>query len=142
MVKIGYKYLESCKPQTEKFEKSVGTNSVSYTRIIHANLPMIEGLARVLNVALSTLYEWEKEHKDFSELLGAIRVEQHNRLIEGGLSGDFSPVITKLMLSSRHDYKEKTDITTQGEKLSPFSDDQLDAIFERRAARRSADSEK
>ena len=88
-------------------------------------LPSIEGLARYLEVSRDTLYEWEKQYPEFSDILEAVRAEQADRLINNGLSGDYNPTITKLMLS-KHGYSDKTDITTAGQPLN--MDDETRAL--------------
>lgn len=91
-----------------------------YENKLKVNLPTIEGLALHLNVNRDTLYEWEKIHKEFSDILAHLRAEQAKRLIDNGLSGDYNPVIAKLLLM-KHGYAEKTetDLTSKGEKLAP-----------------------
>lgn len=84
---------------------------------IKVNLPTIEGLASFIGVNKTTLYEWEKDHEDFSNALDTIRTEQQNRLINSGLSGDYNSTIAKLILSSNHGMREKSDVTTDGKQL-------------------------
>lgn len=94
-------YLESC-TDTDKGVK----------------LPSIEGLARYLQIARSTLYLWEKEHQDFSDILEDIKTEQAERLINNGLSGNYNSTITKLILT-KHGYSDKTesDVTSGGKPI-------------------------
>jgi hypothetical protein len=87
-------------------------------RIIDAHLPTIEGLANRLRVHRDTLYEWAKHYKEFSDMLTHVRQLQAERLINKGLSGDYNPVISKLLLA-KHGYVERTDVTTDGEALQP-----------------------
>lgn len=114
-------YLEQCQEKYEEFHKTRGEKSDTYERIVKVNLPTIEGFSDFIDVNKSSLYEWEGQHTEFSDALNKIRRKQHERLVEGGLSGTYSPVITKLMLSNNHGYKEKTDVTTNDEKIEPIS---------------------
>ena len=107
-------YLAGCVQVVSDYTKTSGEHSSSYQRLVKVNLPKIEGLALYLQVNKSTIYEWAKTHEDFSDVLDDILKEQEDRLIEGGLNGDFSPVITKLVLSARHDYREKTETKIEG----------------------------
>ena len=43
-----------------------------------------------------------------------ILAEQENRLVNGGISGKYNPVISKLVMG-KHGYSDKTDLTS-GEK--------------------------
>lgn len=112
-----YKYLDRCKDIEDEFWKTRGEKSDSYERTLTVQLPTIEGLALCLKVAVSTIYLWAKDHPEFSEALGTIKAKQKERLIEKGLSGDYSPVIAKLILSANHGMREKSDVTTDGKEL-------------------------
>jgi hypothetical protein len=81
-------------------------------------LPNIADLALVLGVARSTLYLWQKEHKEFSDILEDILALQETKLVNYGLTGRYNSTITKLMLT-KHGYsdKQETDVTSGGEKL-------------------------
>lgn len=96
-----------------------GYEKIDY--ILRVNLPTIEGFARFLGVNKTTLYEWEKNYEEFSNALDKIRVEQQTRLINEGLAGNYNPTIAKLILSSNHGMREKTDtdITSNGKDLQP-----------------------
>lgn len=87
---------------------------------LQVKLPTVEGFARFLGVNKTSLYEWEKKHDIFSNALDKIRIEQQQRLINMGLSGDYNPTIAKLVLSSNHGMSEKTetDLTSGGEKIT------------------------
>lgn len=83
------------------------------------HLPKIVSFARFLGVTKDTLYEWKKEHPEFSDSLSRIMDAQEERLLDDGIYGGKevnSPVI-KLALAHNHKYAERQDITTGGEKL-------------------------
>lgn len=79
-------------------------------------LPTIEGLARRLYITRETLYQWEKDNKQFSDILENIRQLQADKLIQNGVLGRYNPAISKMMLS-KYGYVEKTeqDINHSGE---------------------------
>jgi len=81
-------------------------------------LPTIEGLALHLHINRDTLYAWEKESQDFSDILEELRQAQANKLMQNSLQNRYNPTISKLLLS-KHGYIEKRedDITSGGEKL-------------------------
>ena len=72
-------------------------------------VPSVAGLACYLGVSRKTVYEWVKESTDLSDTLEGILAMQENKLINKGLTGDFSPTITKLMLAN-HGYSEKQEV--------------------------------
>ena len=77
-------------------------------------IPSIASLSLVLGVDRSTLYAWEKEHKEFSYILSDIKAKQEKVLISKGLSGDFNSAITKLVLG-KHGYHDKQDVGIIGD---------------------------
>lgn len=97
-----------------------GYEKIDY--VLRVDLPTIEGFARFLGVNKTTLYEWEKNYEGFSNALDKIRVEQQTRLINEGLAGNYNPTIAKLILSSNHGMREKTDtdLTSNGKDLQPL----------------------
>lgn len=103
------KYIDSCKDEEYRVVKSDGAQSTSYENKIRVNLPTIEGLALYLGIARDTVYEWEKEHKEFSDIIGVLRSQQANMLINNGLSGNYNPTIAKVLLS-KHGYVEKQEV--------------------------------
>lgn len=110
-------YLSECKDEEYQLTRTEGEKSTTYDNKIRVKLPTIEGFALWLGVHKDTLYEWKKLHQKFSDALDRIIQEQKERLINNGLSGDYQPVIAKLMLSSNHGMREKSDVTTGGEKI-------------------------
>ena len=87
------------------------------TRKLKVKLPTLEGFAIHIEVNKTTLYEWDKKYPEFSNSLDKIRTEQQNRLLDMGLSGDYNSTIAKLVLSSNHGMREKSDVTTDGKEL-------------------------
>lgn len=72
-------------------------------------IPSIEGLSYFLKVHKDTLYEWRKEHPEFSDLIGELLAKQGEMLINGGTSGKYNPTIAKVLLS-KHGYREETKV--------------------------------
>lgn len=83
-------------------------------------VPTVVGLCRFIGRSKATVYNWIKEDdkKEFLDIVNEIEEYQHVKLVSGGLSGGFNPMITKLILS-KHGYSDKVeqDITSGGEKL-------------------------
>lgn len=115
--KVG-EYLESHQDEEVQVVKQAnqGRGYEMYDNKLKVRLPTIEGFARYINVNKTSLYEWEKIHPEFSNALDNIRIEQQERLINQGLSGEYNSTIAKLILSSNHGMREKseTDLTSGG----------------------------
>lgn len=75
-------------------------------------IPMIEGLALVLKVDKSTLYDWAQhpDRVEFGQVMRLIKLQQHNDLVNGGLSGKNNAAMTRLLLGNNHGYSEKQEI--------------------------------
>lgn len=113
-------YLSLCQDEEKQVVKQSSEKYEMYDNKLKVKLPTIEGFARFIGVNKTSLYEWEKKHPDFSNALDDIRQEQQQRLINSGLSGEYNPTIAKLILSSNHGMREKseTDITTLGKPIT------------------------
>lgn len=132
-------YLDSCQDNDYEFHKTRGDKSDSYEEKTTVKLPSKEGFADFLGVSRKSLYNWEKEHPEFAAALEKIHNEQLTRLVNRGLEGTYNPTIVKLLLSHNHQMKERSDITSDDEPINPYTDDQINRIAERVAARRRSD---
>lgn len=109
-------YIESCQDEVFEFQKGHGATD-TYERRVRVNIPTLEGLAIALRVHRDTLHQWAKDYTTFSDTLEFLKQVQAHRLMLGGLSNDYNHTIAKLMLSSNHGMKERSDVTTDDEKL-------------------------
>jgi len=117
-------YIDLCTDGYEVIERPKIENGIDkgteLFRKEKIKIPTIEGLAFFLKIHKDTIYEWRKEvdKKEFSELIEDLLAKQADQLINKGLSGDYSPVIAKVLLT-KHGYADKieTDVTSQGEKI-------------------------
>ena len=87
---------------------------------IKVNLPTIEGLAMYLGISRSTLYLWQKEHSQFSDIIETLQQKQATVLINNGLSGDYNPTIAKVLLT-KHGYTDKQEIDQKTEHSGEIS---------------------
>ena len=83
-------------------------------------IPSIAGLACVLKISRTTIYDWAKQEdkKEFSYILADILSKQEKVLMNKGLNGEFNSAIVKLVLG-KHGYSDKaeTDITSGGKAI-------------------------
>jgi len=71
-------------------------------------VPSIAGLACELGVNRSTLYEWKREYRQFSDTLDLLMAVQERLSLSGGLRGDMNSTIVKLLLAN-HGYGDKVE---------------------------------
>jgi hypothetical protein len=86
-------------------------------------VPSVVGLCVCIGVAKTTIYRWiEEDCLEFKDILGAISELQELKLITGGLTSEFNPTITKMMMT-KHGYSDKleTDVTSNGKTLNNWS---------------------
>lgn len=83
------------------------------------SVPKMVSFARYIGVNKDTLYEWAKEHKDFSDSLSKITDKQEEELVDVGVYGgkEINATIVKMILMSNHGYKERSDVTSNDKEL-------------------------
>ena len=111
------KYINMVDEYLEKNQDFVdivysGKDNKNVSSVAKVKLPTIEGFARYIGIPRRTLYDWRDNHEEFSHTLDKILIEQQERLINKGLSGDYSASIAKLILSSNHGMAERKDVTS------------------------------
>lgn len=134
-------YLKKRTDKFYEFWKVRGARSSSFEERVKVQLPSIEDFAEFLGVSRKSLYNWEKQYPDFAEALEKIRTKQHNLVVNGSLSGYYNPVISKLILTTNHGYRDRVDATSKDQPLNSFSDDQIDKIAGRITARKAVDGD-
>jgi len=78
-------------------------------------MPLLEELARILDVHGETMTEWEDEYPDFSETLKKIRQLQKERIIQTGF-GAKNPTFSIFMLKANHGMMETEKRVLAGER--------------------------
>lgn len=84
-------------------------------------VPSMAGLACEIGVHRETMRLWSKnEDHPFFAILRVIAEKQERVLLNSGLSGEFNPPITKMMLS-KHGYSDRveTDHTSSDGSMTP-----------------------
>jgi PBSX family phage terminase large subunit len=90
--------------QPTKFSDETLAKAKDYIENFHKYddlVPSAAGMACVLGVVKSTLYNWAEAHPEFLDMLESMNQKQEKVLLRGGLSNDFNSTITKLMLSKQ-----------------------------------------
>lgn len=72
-------------------------------------VPSIAGLACYLEISRKSAYNYSEQSEEFLHIVEGILSLQENKLINGGLKGDFNASIAKLMLA-KHGYSEKQEV--------------------------------
>lgn len=117
--KKAQEYLDKCVDEEDEYHKTRGEKSDSYDRIIRVRLPTIEGLAVYLGISRATVYDWKEKYPEFSDIIEKLQSVQADRLLLNGLSGDYNPVIAKVLLT-KHGYREGIEQTGKdGKDLIP-----------------------
>ena len=89
-------------------------------------VPSIAGLACELGVNRSTLYEWKREYRQFSDTLDLLMAFQERLSLSGGLRGDMNSTIVKLLLAN-HGYSDRQAVDhNQGKSLDDFYEEETD----------------
>jgi DNA-binding XRE family transcriptional regulator len=83
-------------------------------------LPTIEGLSLRLGISRDTIYEWEKENDQFSDIAWRLRSKQGEKLIQNALAGRYNASIAKLILSGKHGYVEQSEVKATIEQVTPI----------------------
>jgi len=84
-------------------------------------VPTVVGLAIHMDVATNTVYNWATEEKpNFLRIFTRVEQLQHRGLVNGGLSGEYNPAITKMMLT-HHGYsdKQQVDLSSTDGSMTP-----------------------
>lgn len=93
------------------------------------DFPTIEQLAMFLGVGVRTIYDWEKEHNDFSHALDALRDLQRHMLLTNGLNGKYNSRFAIFLLKAAHKMRENEPVVENNTNYMNISPDILaDAI--------------
>jgi hypothetical protein len=91
-------------------------------------IPSIAGLAVYLGTCRETIYDWSRKFPEFSDIVTLLLSKQEQVLIQKGLTGDFNPSITKVILT-KHGYSEKQDLTLAGPNGGPVEFSKIERVI-------------
>lgn len=88
-------------------------------------IPTIEGIALKLGISRETLYQWAKQHKEFSDTLEQLRMMQKESLTEIGIFGgkEINAAIVALLLKVNHGMQESPNTAIQVNFNKTLSDE-------------------
>lgn len=111
-------YIDSCEDEQIQLVKQSNEQKgyEMYENKLKVKLPSIEGLSLFLKVSRQRIYDWENKFNEFRDIIEELRAKQAKVLLENGLSGDYNPTITKVILT-KHGYREGIDQTTNDKDL-------------------------
>lgn len=103
----------------EEFVQEVD-NYIATTGREQTALPTMQGLALHLNINKDTLYEWKRNHKEFSDALEKLMEKQAEQLINDGVYGgkEVNSTIVKLLLMNNHGMREKQEVSASIEQIT------------------------
>lgn len=109
----------------KEFNESVLERAQYYIDDCEDLVPSIAGLALYLNIARPTVYDWKGQYPEFSYIVESIMATQEQRLLNGGLGGEYNASISKLMLT-KHGYTDRVETDNQTSiDLSGLTEEQL-----------------
>lgn len=114
-------YIDSCEDEQIQLVKQSNEEKgyEMYENKLKVKLPSIEGLSLFLKVSRQRIYDWEDKFDEFRDIIEELRAKQAKVLLENGLSGDYNPTITKVILT-KHGYREGIENTGKdGKDLIP-----------------------
>jgi len=118
-------YIEACEDEYKRWTslKSLEKGYEKYSQRLKVNLPTVAGLALHLKISRETVYDWASKNQDFSDKVKDILSKQERVLMEKGLSGEYNPMIAKLLLSSTHGHRERSDMTSDDKPIGQLLDE-------------------
>lgn len=103
-------YLDMCE---EKSQTEMIPTRDSYIIERKAKIPTVDGYARFIGVFERTPDNWAKVHPEFARALDSLLSIQKEWILNEGIAGHYSPVITKLILSANHGMIERKQVTNE-----------------------------
>lgn len=101
----------------EHYGKDGEVKWTDYKRMAN-KLPTMRNFAKEIGVSIDTVYEWVKQHKDFSDAFTQAKDLQKWFLIENGLNNCYNPAFAIFTAKNITDMKDKVEHT--GENGQPI----------------------
>lgn len=72
-------------------------------------MPSVAGLACYCGKSRETMYDYQKQSSEFSDIVASVLTLQESKLLNNGVTGVFNATITKLLLT-KHGYSERHEV--------------------------------
>lgn len=119
-IKKAIEYIDQCQDELVQVVSGESEKFTAFKEKVRVKIPTVEGLSLYIKVHRDTIYDWEKKYPRFSDIINILRAKQVERLINNGLSGDYNPIIAKVLLS-KQGYSEKTETVIKDELEIDFT---------------------
>ncbi|MBI5402493.1 MAG: hypothetical protein HY959_03770 [Ignavibacteriae bacterium] len=128
---IKYFDIEPTRTITERFFYKNGDEKEKEIEVAN-ELPTIEGFCRTIKINKSTLHEWVKAHKEFSNAYNVAKDLQVDLWLKNSLKGLYNPTFSIFAGKNMFGWRDKQefDHTSKGHQIT-YSDEQINAIIDR-----------
>jgi transposase-like protein len=123
--------------ELEHFDKDGNVTWVDYKRMAN-RLPTIITFAKQIGVDTTTIYEWLKQHKEFSLAFTRAKEYQKYFLIENGLNGCYNPLFAKFVAINITDMRDVQEVEGTHKHEIKLNDKQLEQLIRIRAGRNNS----
>lgn len=118
--------------QLEHYDKDGNVKWIDYKRMAN-RLPTLRNFAKSIEVNIDTVYEWIKQHEEFSDAFTHAKELQKWFLIENGLNGCYNPMFAIFTAKNITDMRDKQEIDNRTEMhltgFEKLTDEQLDGVL-------------
>ncbi len=94
------------------------TNSKGETwtesKTIANHVPQVMEFSRKIGVCRDTIYEWAKQHPEFSDALTRAQEMGESMTVSNAMMGFYNPNFTQLVMKNRYGWKDKKDLDVPG----------------------------
>jgi hypothetical protein len=114
--------IEPYREVTDTYTYKDGTTKDT-VKLLPNDIPFIRDFAKKIGVNVDTLYEWAKQHKEFSESLKAVKQLQEKILVINGLNGTYNSTFAIFTAKNVIGWRDKSEVdhTSGGERIEGFN---------------------
>lgn len=120
------KYLDFPLFQTYEVETVVKDEIVKINKIRPNSIPSVAGLASYLEIRRNTIYDWAKQHEEFSDILDDLQRKQEEFLLFHGLTKGYDSSFAKFITQNVTRFRDKLETNTTAEISIHIDKDDLE----------------